>query len=135
MPGPPSSGSGRWSPVLSRQPDFHRPHRSYPADVLRRRRTQVSHDPEATRRQLVGVLQGVVAQVLLPRIGGGRIAAFEVLFRSTSTVNTDRGGELRQPPQRARGACLGDGGAGALTGGAGAAGEVSRHDVAVVAND
>lgn len=42
---------------------------------------------EATRRQLAGVFQGVVAQLLLPRIGGGRIAAFEVLLRSTSTVN------------------------------------------------
>ena len=42
---------------------------------------------EATRRQLAGVMQGVVAQTLLPRAGGGRIAAFEVLLRTTATVN------------------------------------------------
>jgi twitching motility protein PilT len=42
---------------------------------------------ESTRRQFAGVMQGVVAQALLPRIGGGRIAAFEVLRRTTATVN------------------------------------------------
>jgi twitching motility protein PilT len=42
---------------------------------------------EATRRQLAGVMQGVVAQALLPRVGGGRVAAFEVLLRTTATVN------------------------------------------------
>jgi twitching motility protein PilT len=42
---------------------------------------------EATRRQLAGVMQGVVAQTLVPRVGGGRIAAFEVLLRTTATVN------------------------------------------------
>jgi len=42
---------------------------------------------EATRRQLAGVMQGVIAQALLPRVGGGRIAAFEVLLRTTATVN------------------------------------------------
>ena len=42
---------------------------------------------EATRRQLAGVMQGVVAQTLLPRVGGGRVAAFEVLLRTTATVN------------------------------------------------
>lgn len=41
---------------------------------------------ESTRRQLAGVMQGVVAQALLPRVGGGRIAAFEVLRRTTATV-------------------------------------------------
>ena len=41
---------------------------------------------ESTRRQLAGVMQGVVAQALLPRVGGGRIAAFEVLLRTTATV-------------------------------------------------
>jgi twitching motility protein PilT len=42
---------------------------------------------ESTRRQFAGVMQGVVAQALLPRVGGGRIAAFEVLLRTTATFN------------------------------------------------
>jgi twitching motility protein PilT len=41
---------------------------------------------EATRRQFAGVMQGVVAQALVPRVGGGRIAAFEVLLRTTATA-------------------------------------------------
>lgn len=50
---------------------------------------------EATRRQLAGVIQGVIAQTLVPRAdGAGRIAAFEVLHRTSSTVNKIRDGNL-----------------------------------------
>lgn len=50
---------------------------------------------EATRRQLAGVIQGVIAQTLVPRADGtGRIAAFEVLLRTSSTVNKIRDGNL-----------------------------------------
>ena len=50
---------------------------------------------EATRRQLAGVLHAVVAQTLVPRAdGAGRIAAFELLLRTTSTMNKIRDGNL-----------------------------------------
>lgn len=90
---------------------------------------------EATRRQLAGVIQGVVAQVLLPRIGGGRIAAFEVLLRSTSTVNRIVEGSydsLRNDlGVRASGMVALERSLAELV----LRGEVSRHEAAVVAND
>jgi twitching motility protein PilT len=50
---------------------------------------------EAVRRQLAGVIRAVIAQTLVPRgDGGGRIAAFEVLLRTASTVNKIREGNL-----------------------------------------
>lgn len=50
---------------------------------------------EATRRQVAGVIRAVVAQTLVPRAdGAGRIAAFEVLLRTTSTVNKIRDGNI-----------------------------------------
>lgn len=50
---------------------------------------------DATRRQLAGVFRAVIAQALVPRADGlGRIPAFEVLLRTTSTVNKIRDGNL-----------------------------------------
>jgi twitching motility protein PilT len=50
---------------------------------------------EAIRRQLAGVLRAAIAQTLVPRAhGGGRMAAFEVLLRTASTVNKIREGNL-----------------------------------------
>jgi twitching motility protein PilT len=50
---------------------------------------------DATRRQVAGVIRGVIAQTLVPRADGlGRIAAFEVLLRTHSTVNKIREGNF-----------------------------------------
>lgn len=50
---------------------------------------------EETRRQVAGVIRAVIAQTLVPRADGtGRIAAFEVLLRTSSTVNKIRDGNL-----------------------------------------
>lgn len=50
---------------------------------------------EETRRQVAGVIRAVIAQALVPRADGtGRIAAFEVLLRTSSTVNKIRDGNL-----------------------------------------
>ncbi len=50
---------------------------------------------EPVRRQLAGVIRAVIAQTLVPRAdGGGRMAAFEVLLRTASTVNKIREGNL-----------------------------------------
>lgn len=50
---------------------------------------------EETRRQVAGVIRAVIAQTLVPRADGtGRIAAFEVLLRTSSTVSKIRDGNL-----------------------------------------
>lgn len=48
------------------------------------------------RIQLAGSLQGIVAQRLLPRNGGGMVAAFEVLMATTAVRNLIREGKSRQ---------------------------------------
>ena len=48
------------------------------------------------RIQLAGSLQGIVAQRLLPRVGGGMVAAFEVLMATTAVRNLIREGKSRQ---------------------------------------
>jgi twitching motility protein PilT len=50
---------------------------------------------EAVRRQLAGTIRAVIAQTLVPRADrGGRIAAYEVLLRTPSTVTKIREGNL-----------------------------------------
>jgi twitching motility protein PilT len=50
---------------------------------------------DATRRQVAALFRGVVAQTLVPRAdGNGRIAAYEVLLRTNSTVNKVRDGNF-----------------------------------------
>lgn len=46
--------------------------------------------------QLAGVLEAVIYQRLIPRIGGGRVAAFEVLTGSQPVRNLIREGKTRQ---------------------------------------
>ena len=58
---------------------------SYPAE----RRDQI-------QTQLSAVLQGVVSQRLAKRIGGGRVAAFEVLIANEAIRNLIREGKTRQ---------------------------------------
>jgi twitching motility protein PilT len=49
------------------------------------------------RQVLAGVLEGVISQRLLPKVGGGRVAAVEVL------VNTARIAELIREPEKTEG--------------------------------
>jgi twitching motility protein PilT len=46
--------------------------------------------------QLAGALQGVLSQRLMPRIGGGRAAAYEVLLANEAVRNLVREGKTRQ---------------------------------------
>jgi twitching motility protein PilT len=48
------------------------------------------------RVQLAGSLQCVISQRLLPRVGGGRVAAFEVLLATFAVRNTVRDGRTNQ---------------------------------------
>ncbi|MDX6227181.1 MAG: twitching motility protein PilT [Frankiales bacterium] len=48
------------------------------------------------RVQLANALQAVVYQRLLPRVGGGRVAAFEVMLASSAVRNLIREGKTRQ---------------------------------------
>jgi twitching motility protein PilT len=48
------------------------------------------------RIQLAATLIGVVAQRLLPRVSGGRVAAFEVLLSNTAVRNLIREGKTEQ---------------------------------------
>jgi twitching motility protein PilT len=58
---------------------------SYPSD----RREQI-------QTQLAGALQAVVSQRLVPRVGGGRVAAFEVIVANDGIRNLIREGKTRQ---------------------------------------
>jgi twitching motility protein PilT len=58
---------------------------SYPAE----REAQI-------KTQLAGALQGVVSQRLVPKIGGGRAAAFEVMLANDAVRNLIREGKTRQ---------------------------------------
>ena len=51
---------------------------------------------EQIRVQLAGSLAGVVSQRLIPRIGGGRVAAFEILVASLAVRNLIKEGKTRQ---------------------------------------
>jgi twitching motility protein PilT len=48
------------------------------------------------RMQLSGTLQGIISQILLPKIGGGRIAAFEVLIATDAVRAVIRENKLAQ---------------------------------------
>lgn len=48
--------------------------------------------------QLSGVLEGIVAQHLLPMVNGGRIAAFEVLLANNAIRNLIREAKAFQIP-------------------------------------
>lgn len=50
------------------------------------------------RLQLAGTLQGIISQILLPKIGGGRIAAFEVLIATDAVRANIRENKVAQLP-------------------------------------
>jgi twitching motility protein PilT len=54
------------------------------------------HQQQQVRIQLAGMLQGVVAQRLVPAIGGGRIAATEILVVTGAVRNIIREGKTHQ---------------------------------------
>ena len=56
------------------------------------------HQQQQIRVQLSTVLEGVVAQQLLPKLDGGRIAAFEVLIANSAIRNLIREGKAFQIP-------------------------------------
>ena len=57
-----------------------------------------SEQQNQIRMQLAGTLQGVVSQILLPKIGGGRIAAFEVLIATDAVRASIRESKVAQLP-------------------------------------
>lgn len=56
------------------------------------------HQQQQIRIQLASVIEGVVAQQLLPRMDGGRVAAFEVLIANSAIRNLIREGKSFQIP-------------------------------------
>jgi twitching motility protein PilT len=51
---------------------------------------------EQIQTQLAGALQAIVSQRLVPRVGGGRVAAFEVIIANDAVRNLVREGKTRQ---------------------------------------
>ncbi len=51
---------------------------------------------EQVRTQLSMALQAVLAQRLVPRVGGGRVAAYEILMGTPAVTNLIREGKVRQ---------------------------------------
>lgn len=56
------------------------------------------HQQQQIRIQLASVLEGVIAQQLLPMVGGGRVAAFEVLLANAAVRNLIREAKAFQIP-------------------------------------
>lgn len=56
------------------------------------------HQQQQIRVQLSGVLEGVIAQHLLPMVNGGRVAAFEVLLANNAVRNLIREAKAFQIP-------------------------------------
>jgi twitching motility protein PilT len=57
-----------------------------------------SYQQNQVRSQLAQVLEGVVSQRLLPKIGGGRIPAVEIMMATTAIRNLIREGKTHQIP-------------------------------------
>lgn len=57
-----------------------------------------AQEKDFVRSQLALCLQGVVAQQLVPRRGGGRVALYEVLLANTAVANLIREGKSHQLP-------------------------------------
>jgi twitching motility protein PilT len=53
-------------------------------------------EQEQIRLQLANTLSGILYQQLIPRVGGGRVAAFEILVGTAATRNLIREGKSRQ---------------------------------------
>ncbi len=56
------------------------------------------HQQSQIRTQLSESLQGVVAQTLMPKIGGGRVAAYEIMTSTSAVKNLIREGKTFQLP-------------------------------------
>lgn len=56
------------------------------------------HQQQQIRVQLANVIEGVIAQQLLPKQGGGRVAAFEILLGNPAIRNMVREGKSFQIP-------------------------------------
>lgn len=55
-----------------------------------------AHQQGQIRQQLAATLQAVISQRLLPKVGGGRVAAFEVMLASGAVKNLIREGKTYQ---------------------------------------
>lgn len=55
-----------------------------------------AHQQSQIRQQLAGALQATVSQRLVPRVGGGRIAALEIMIGSSAVRNLIREGKTFQ---------------------------------------
>lgn len=56
------------------------------------------HQQQQVRAQLASVLLGVVSQRLIPKVGGGRVAAAELMIANSAVRNTIREGKTHQLP-------------------------------------
>lgn len=56
------------------------------------------HQQQQIRIQFASVIEGVIAQQLIPRVDGGRVAAFEVLIANSAIRNLIREGKSFQIP-------------------------------------
>jgi len=56
------------------------------------------HQQQQIRIQFASVIEGIIAQQLLPRTNGGRVAAFEVLLANAAVRNLIREGKAFQIP-------------------------------------
>lgn len=54
------------------------------------------HQQQQTRIQLSGVIEGIIAQQLLPKEGGGRVAAYDVMLATPAIRNLIREGKSFQ---------------------------------------
>jgi len=57
-----------------------------------------SDEQTLVRMQLAGTLQGIVSQTLLPKVGGGRIAALEILVATDAVRSMIRENKMAQIP-------------------------------------
>lgn len=56
------------------------------------------HQQQQVRAQLASVLLGVISQRLIPKVGGGRVAAAELMIANSAVRNTIREGKTHQLP-------------------------------------
>jgi twitching motility protein PilT len=57
-----------------------------------------SDEQTLVRMQLAGTLQGIISQTLLPKVGGGRIAALEILVATDAVRSMIRENKMAQIP-------------------------------------
>ena len=55
-----------------------------------------SHQQNQIRSQLASVLLGVISQRLLPKTGGGRVPAVEIMFKTQAVENLIRENKIHQ---------------------------------------